>query len=152
MTGGDLDAVMRAENRIYPFPWTRGNFVDSLAAGYRAWILREGDDMRGYGVVMPVLEEAQLLNISVIPERQGQGLGARLLDFFMMDALAQGALRMFLEVRPSNTTGRRLYERRGFVQIGRRRDYYPAHGGREDALVMARDLASISRETEGIRP
>lgn len=141
MTDADLDAVAAAEIRIYPFPWTRGNFADSLRAGDRAWVCTEDGDMVGYAVMSLVLDEAQLLNISIVPERQRQGLGARLLRFLCADARGQRATRMFLEVRPSNDSGRALYQRFGFDLIGQRKNYYPAHGGREDALVMALDLA-----------
>ncbi|CAB1368527.1 Ribosomal-protein-alanine acetyltransferase [Denitratisoma oestradiolicum] len=140
MTPADLDAVMEAENRIYEFPWSRGNFSDSLDSGYRSWVMRDGDELLGYGVVMMVLDEAHLLNISVLPERQGRGLGSRLLEFFFADARARRAVRMLLEVRPGNASGLRLYGRYGFAEIGRRRDYYPARNGREDAIVMERML------------
>ncbi len=139
----DIDAVVAAENLIYPFPWTRGNFVDSLMSGYSAWVGREGGPdgpLIGYAVLMVVLDEAHLLNLSIIPERQRQGLGSVLLEHLMEVARNSGATRMFLEVRPSNASGLALYGRRGFTRIGRRRAYYPAAGGREDAIVMARDL------------
>lgn len=140
MTGADLDAVMAIENRIYEFPWSRGNFSDSLDSGYRAWLARSGDELVGYGVVMLALDEAHLLNISVVPERQGRGLGSQLLEHLFDDVRRCGVVRMLLEVRPSNTSGLRLYDRYGFAEIGRRRGYYPVSSGREDAIVMARDL------------
>lgn len=140
MQPDDLDRVMVAETQIYPFPWTRGNFADSLVSGHRAWVARARGQLVGYGVVTITLDEAQLLNISVVPERQGEGLGRQLIDHLMADARACRAARMFLEVRPSNRAGRALYERCGFLQVGLRKGYYPAADGREDALVMARDL------------
>jgi ribosomal-protein-alanine N-acetyltransferase len=136
----DIDAIVTFEERIYPFPWSRGNFVDSLAAGYSAWVCRDDDGMIGYAVLMRVADEAQLLNISILPERQRCGLGSALLKHLFAVARSHGAVRMLLEVRPSNQSGRALYERFGFIQVGRRRGYYPWHEGREDALVMARDL------------
>lgn len=140
MAASDLDVVTAAEARIYPFPWTRGNFADSLDAGDRAWVAENDGGLRGYAVVNQVLDEVQLLNISVLPEYQGRGFGAQLLRHLCDDARANGGLRMFLEVRPSNDAGRALYQRFGFTLIGQRRDYYPALNGREDALVMSLDL------------
>jgi ribosomal-protein-alanine N-acetyltransferase len=136
----DLPAVMATENVVYPFPWTQGNFVDSLAAGHSAWVASEMGRMVGYGIVMLVLDEAHLLNLSIVAERQRSGLGGTLLEYLCSVARQAGATRMFLEVRPSNAAGLGLYRRHGFAEIGRRRGYYPGHERREDAVVMARDL------------
>lgn len=140
MTEADLDLVAAAEARIYAFPWTRGNFADSLAAGHEAWLAQQGGRMISYAVVMQVLDEAHLLNISVLPELQRGGCGSALLSHLFSQARIKAATRMLLEVRPGNISGQGFYKRHGFVEIGRRRDYYPAHEGREDAIVMARDL------------
>lgn len=136
----DLDAVVAAEQRIYRFPWTRGNFADSLASGYDAWIMGEHGAMVGYGVIMIAVDEAHLLNISILPEARRLGRGRRLLDFLAGRARAGGAVRMLLEVRQSNVLARGFYDRCGFVTIGLRRGYYAAEQGREDAIVMATDL------------
>jgi ribosomal-protein-alanine N-acetyltransferase len=138
MQAEDVDAVLEVECRAYPFPWSRGNFNDSLAAGYSAWTFHDGRDMVGYAVLMLVLDEAHLLNITILPERQRHGLGSILLEHLLAVARRHGAVRVLLEVRPSNGSGRALYERFGFAQVGRRRGYYPGHGDREDALVMAK--------------
>ena len=140
MHAEDLPAVMETENAVYPFPWTMGNFADSLASGHSAWVASENGVMVGYGVMMLVLDEAHLLNISIAAERQRCGLGSTLLEFLCGVARQAGATRMFLEVRTSNTAGLGLYRRYGFAEIGRRRGYYPGHDCREDAIVMARDL------------
>lgn len=140
MTEADLDAVLPAEALLHPFPWTRGNFVDSLKAGHGMWIAEEDALMVGYAITTQVLDEAHLLNISVLPARQRAGRGQALLQRLCEGARATGAARMFLEVRPSNAAAQRLYARQGFIVIGRRKGYYPAHEGREDAIVMARDL------------
>lgn len=136
----DIDAVMAVERTIYPFPWTAGNFVDSLASGYSAWICLWDGAMVGYAVMMLIVDEAHLLNVSIAADRQRAGLGSELLEFLFATAKAAGAVRMLLEVRPSNVSGRALYRRYGFAEIGRRRGYYPAHGGREDAIVMEHRL------------
>lgn len=140
MNARDLDDVLAIENAVYPFPWTRGNFADSLSAGYSAWVCRIGGELVGYAVVMMVLDEAHLLNISVDRHRQGMGFGARLLRHAMAVARTLGARSLLLEVRPSNERALTLYRHFGFVRIGVRKAYYPAHEGREDALVLTHSL------------
>jgi ribosomal-protein-alanine N-acetyltransferase len=136
MTALDLEAVMRVENRIYPYPWTHGNFADSLDAGYHCWIVECSGTVAGYSVVMIAAGEAHLLNLSIAREWQRRGLGTALLRFIIKLARDYAANRIFLEVRPSNVAGRALYARAGFSEIAVRRGYYPADGGREDALVL----------------
>jgi ribosomal-protein-alanine acetyltransferase len=136
MRDGDLDAVEAAERSIYAFPWSRGNFADSLAAGHAAWVAEAAGDLAGYAVMMMAVDEVELLNISVLDSWRRCGLGAVLLGCLCQRARSVGARRMLLEVRPSNQAGLGFYERQGFRQIGRRKNYYPAAGGREDALVM----------------
>lgn len=150
MKNTDLDAVAEAEARIHPFPWTRGNFADSLAAGHGAWLAQEDGRLIGYAVMMQVLDEAHLLNISVLPELQRSGRGSTFLLHLFAQARLCAATRMLLEVRPGNLAGQGFYRRHGFAEIGRRRDYYPAHEGREDAIVMARDLYSRQDAGDGI--
>lgn len=140
MQAADIGAVVDAETRCHEFPWTAGNFADSLAAGYGAWVAREEGRMTGYAVMMRAPDEAHLLNITILPELQRCGRGSALLRHLFAAAGAWGATRMLLEVRPGNVSGLALYRRHGFAEIGRRRGYYPARGGREDAVVMAREL------------
>jgi len=136
MTETDLDAVLKIEYAAFSHPWTRGIFLDGLKS-YEIWLMFEGAQQVGHGVVQVIIDEAHLLNITVKPESQGRGLGLRLLEQLMSRAYALNARECFLELRDSNRSAYRLYERFGFNEIGRRRDYYPAVGGREDALVMA---------------
>ena len=137
MTTGDLDDVVRVEAQIYPFPWTHGNFADSLRSGYSCWVLRDRvGALQAYAIVMLTLDEAHLLNLSVARDCQGLGLGWRTLEWIAQVARGHGARTMLLEVRPSNPAAIRLYERYGFQRIGVRRGYYPAADGREDAIVM----------------
>ncbi|MEN9492745.1 MAG: ribosomal-protein-alanine N-acetyltransferase [Pseudomonadota bacterium] len=136
MQEADLDWVAAREREIYAFPWSLNNFRDALSAGYSCWLMRDGADAMGYGIVMRVLDEAHLLNISVIPERQKQGHGEKLLAFLKELAQQHGGSQMFLEVRASNLLAAGFYLRRGFSQIGLRKAYYPAAAGREDALIM----------------
>lgn len=140
MCAADLDAVVALERRCHAFPWTRGNFTDSLAAGHGAWLAREASEIAAYAVVMPAPDEVHLLNITVAPELQRGGRGAALLQQLFDLARHGKANRMLLEVRPGNVAALALYRRHGFAEIGRRRGYYPAANGREDAIVMAREL------------
>ena len=140
MTAEDIDTVFAIEQRVHAFPWTLGNFADCLDSGYRAWVLRVAGATAGYAVVTLALDEAQLLDIGVDAAWQRSGLGRGLMEFLFDEARRAGATRMFLEVRESNAAGRALYARCGFAQVGVRRDYYPTSGGRESALVLARDL------------
>lgn len=137
----ELDEIIAIERQVYEFPWTPGNFRDSMRAGYECRTVRAGDgELIGYGVLMRGVGEAHLLNISIAPAHQRRGYGARLLEYFIQLAQRERFEALYLEVRPSNDPARRLYARRGFTQIGRRRDYYPAKSGREDALVLALSL------------
>lgn len=139
----DLDAVMVVERRAYPFPWSIGIFRDCLFAGYPAWVLLEGGAFIGHGVLSVAADEAHVLNVCVDPARQGRGHGRLLLRALVDAARGRGASRVFLEVRPSNPAAIALYEDEGFNEIGRRPRYYPAaNNGREDAIVMARELFS----------
>ena len=136
----DLDQVMEIENDIYEFPWTRGNFNDSMSSGYSCWAFVDGIQMIGYCVVMLAVDEAHLLNLSIARSWQGRGYGRALLEHAMRMIQEHGAQSMLLEVRPSNAVGRHLYQRAGFAQVGSRKGYYPALRGREDALVLRREL------------
>lgn len=136
MTEADMDTVLKIEFAAYSHPWTRGIFADGLKS-YEIWLMFEGAQQVGHGVINVIIDEAHLLNITVKPESQGRGLGLRLLEHLMTRAYQSNGRECFLEVRSSNQSAYRLYERFGFNEIGRRRDYYPAVGGREDALVMA---------------
>lgn len=140
MQMADLDAIMAIEPTIYPYPWSRGNFSDSLDAGYSGWVYEEQGRIVGYAMLMLVLDEAHLLNISIVQSHQGRGLGRALLEYMMQVARGHGATNMFLEVRPSNLAAIRLYESTGFNEMAVRRGYYPAVDGREDAILMGMAL------------
>lgn len=140
MQVADLDAMMEIERVIYTHPWSRGNFRDSLDAGYSCWILEDGEEIIGYSVLMLAADEAHLLNLSIAGQRQGQGLGWTLLQHMLDVARGHGAANIFLEVRVSNRSAIGLYEKAGFNEMAVRRNYYPAHDGREDALLMGMAL------------
>lgn len=132
----DLPAIMQIEPHIYSHPWTAGNFKDSLHAGHSGWVLLVENKIVGYAMLMLVLDEAHLLNISIAQPQQGKGLGRALLAHMIDVARQHGGATMFLEVRPSNVSAIGLYESMGFNEMGIRRNYYPAAHGREDAILM----------------
>ena len=145
MREGDLDAVVAIEHRAYPFPWTRGIFRDCLHAGQSMWVMEAqgapAGEIIGYGVLGSAAGEAHVLNLCIAPEAEGHGHGRRLLRALLRVARGGGAMRVFLEVRPSNPRAIALYHAEGFNEIGRRPRYYPApNHGREDAIVMAMEL------------
>lgn len=137
---GDLDRIMEIELAVYPFPWTRGIFSDCLRIGYDCWGLQIGASLIGYSVQTDAANENHLLNLCVEPGSQRQGFGRLLLENAIRIARLRDCRTLFLEVRPSNTAGIALYERRGFALVGRRPDYYSTRDGKEDALVMRLDL------------
>lgn len=165
MTERDIASVMVIENQAYPFPWSSGNFMDSLRAGYDMQVLKERGVMIGYLIWMRVLGEAHLLNIALSPARQRHGLGSWMMRQFIARLQGMGIDEVLLEVRPSNLSALGLYRKCGFAPIGVRKGYYPnnaqtskadANAGakadanaavstREDAIVMRLSLAQDAR-------
>jgi ribosomal-protein-alanine N-acetyltransferase len=144
MTVAALDTVMDIEERAYAFPWTRGNFIDSLAAGYPTQLLLDAQQqLLGYFVAMQGVEEMHLLNITVAPKHQGQGHASTLFRALLTQTQAVKAHKLWLEVRTSNLRAQQVYRHFGFQHIGVRKAYYPAAlGQREDAVVMSLALVS----------
>jgi ribosomal-protein-alanine N-acetyltransferase len=141
LTEARLDEVVAAETRAYEHPWTRGNFSDSLRSGYQGQVLRANETLLGYFVAMRGVDEVHLLNITVVPEYQGQGWGRLMLDAIAIWSRGQGAQWLWLEVRAGNERAQRIYRRHGFRRVGERKAYYPAaQGKREDAVVMSLKL------------
>ncbi len=151
MKAADVDTVAAIEATAYSYPWTRGNFVDSLVAGYHADVLLAQGPMPpaqwspqvlGYFVAMTGVDELHLLNITIAPAWQGQGHGTALLDSVRVLAQRLGLGSLWLEVRQGNTRAQALYRRYGFAEVGLRKNYYPAPGSREDAVVMSLNVRS----------
>jgi len=144
----DVAEVATVERSIYAAPWTEGNFIDSLNAGYCAWTLRATPapeaSLIGYFVLMAAVDEAHLLNVSVASAWQGRGHGVFLLRRAAALAIEHKASSVILEVRPSNARALAVYRRFGFRDHGLRRRYYPASAddqqSREDAIVMRLQL------------
>ncbi|HET6719997.1 MAG TPA: ribosomal protein S18-alanine N-acetyltransferase [Rhodocyclaceae bacterium] len=140
MGEADLDTVSALEADVAAFPWTRGHFSDCLKAGYSGWVLKVDEVIAGYAVLMMAVDEGHLLNIGIASSFQRRGLGAQMLEHVLARTRQSGGVSLLLEVRPSNDKALALYQRYGFGEIGRRKAYYPAHIGREDALVLRRAL------------
>lgn len=138
LTPERLPAALAIEQIAHTHPWTHGNFLDTLKAGYQAQCLLMGDELLGYFVAMRGVDEVHLLNITVAPAFQRQGWAWVMLDALALWARGQGAHWLWLEGRVSNTRALQIYERHGFVRVGQRKAYYPAgNGSREDAVVMS---------------
>ena len=152
MTLASLDGVVALEAEVYPFPWTRGNFVDSIAAGYFAWTLNgNGGELLAYCVAMRGAGEMHLLNITVAPAARRCGHARRLLDALVAECRDQHAERLWLEVRVANVDAQRTYARLGFIKVGVRKGYYPAPAGtREDAVVMSRIIAPVAGDVDAL--
>lgn len=142
MRESDLEQVQRIERESYRFPWTEGIFHDCLRVGYTCIVAEIDVLLAGYGVLSAGAGEAHLLNLCVAEAVRCRGLGRRLLLELLARARDAGASVVFLEARPSNISAIRLYQALGFVQIGVRRGYYQAAGGREDAIVLRLTLNS----------
>lgn len=132
----DLEAVLRIEQAVFPFPWTRGNFSDAMQSGYACKAAELGGELAGYAVLTIGVDEGDLLDLAIAPELQRRGLGRELLIRMLDFARELDMQRVLLEVRPSNVAALELYRAVGFLEVGVRRDYYPAMWGREDAIVM----------------
>ncbi len=140
MTEADLPRIHRIELASYDHPWTQGNFADSLRAGYSMWVREAEGEVIGYYAMMAAAGEAHLLNLTIAPLWRRHGLGRDLLDHCLARARDHRADSLFLEVRASNAAAIALYHGSGFVDLAVRRGYYPARDGREDALIMKKDL------------
>ena len=140
MRQGDLPAVLDVERCAYAFPWQEGVFKDCLKRGHECWLLAQAEAAIGHSVLSVGAGESHLLNLCIHPERQGRGLGLLLAEHTLEQAKARAANVVFLEVRPSNQAACQLYQKLGFNEIGVRQNYYPAPRGREDALILAKDL------------
>jgi len=151
MTVGALDAVLAIESAAYEFPWTRGNFIDALAAGYWSQLLVDARGaLRGYLVAMHGVDEMHLLNVTVAPAHQHAGHARWMLDALVARCRMLGARQLWLEVRRGNERAHALYRRYGFRDIGVRKGYYPAaQQRREDAFVMSLVVQPEDRDALG---
>ncbi len=136
----DLPDVLRNERQGYMYPWTEGIFRDCLRNGQECWLLMSSNLNVGHGILSIAAGESHLLNVCVHPDFQGHGFGRILVEHVLERARAGKASTIFLEVRPSNVGACELYDKLGFNEVGIRENYYPSKVGREDALVLAKEL------------
>jgi ribosomal-protein-alanine N-acetyltransferase len=136
----DLPDVLRNERQGYTHPWTEGIFRDCLRNGQECWLLMSSNLNVGHGILSIAAGESHLLNVCVHPDFQGHGFGRILVEHVLERARAGKASTIFLEVRPSNMAACELYDKLGFNEVGIRENYYPSKVGREDALVLAKEL------------
>jgi ribosomal-protein-alanine N-acetyltransferase len=136
MNWEDVDAVLQIEQQVHSHPWTRGNFNDALATGNICSVYEADNEIIGYAVLLPALDDVDLLDISIAKAHQRKGLGNKILNKIIEILREQKFERIMLEVRRSNLAAYALYRKVGFAEVGTRRDYYPLGEGREDALVL----------------
>jgi ribosomal-protein-alanine N-acetyltransferase len=141
----DVPMVVAIERSAYQFPWSEGIFRDCLRVGYVCRIVDVGGEIAGYGIMSVGAGEAHVLNVCIRDEYRNQGLARRIMTWLLERARGAGMYEAYLEVRPSNTVAARLYHSLGFEQVGVRRGYYQAPGGREDAAVLRRMLIPEGR-------
>lgn len=137
----DLKAVLAIEQEANPFPWSLKNFSDCLRAGYSAWVVCDDTAIIGFTIVQKIVDELHLLNICIKSSWQGQGQGKKLLAHISDFAEDESCKSILLEVRASNQRAQKLYLQTGFNEMSLRRNYYPAEKGREDAVLMAKELS-----------
>lgn len=141
MVDADLDAVIAIEEKVYPYPWTRGIFYDCLRIGYLCRVLEKNGKIVAYSIMSVAVAESHLLTLVVAIDEQRKGYGKKMLNEMIQQAVIDTANTMYLEVRTSNKAAIQLYYQRGFNELGVRNNYYPAEHGREDALMLALDLS-----------
>jgi len=140
MRKSDLNDVLAVEQAAYEFPWSLGIFRDCLRIGYDCYVYQMPHGLMGHGIMSVAMGECHLLNICVHPDYQRQGYGRQMVEYLLAQARSRNAVVALLEVRVRNAAAYRLYTALGFDEIGVRKAYYPAHNGREDAIILARDL------------
>ena len=138
MTYADLKQVIAIEKSAYTHPWTTGIFRDCIRVGYSCWVYLRDSQIAGYGILLVATNEAHILNICVDPQYQSKGIGRIILRHLVAHCVLTEIDMAILEVRRSNAAAARLYQSEGFHELGVRKDYYPADGGREDAIIFAK--------------
>lgn len=137
----DLPDVLTIEEQVQSHPWTAGIFEDCIRVGYLCWVCKENaTEVVGYLIQSIAIEEMHLLNVCIHPDKQRMSLGTLLVQHSEQVARQANAKKAFLEVRPHNIAAIHLYKKLGYLQIGVRRDYYKSKDGREDAIVMSKQL------------
>jgi len=125
----DLDEVMIIEKSVHSYPWTRGNFIDSIQNKHQGDVLRNSNQvLLGYFIIMQIQKEAHLLNISVHNAIQNHGIGKMMLEKMCSSLQGKDFESILLEVKVSNERAISIYRNHGFIKIGHRRNYYLSVG------------------------
>tara|TARA_Y100001970_G_scaffold177901_1_gene216763 strand:+ start:57 stop:539 length:483 start_codon:yes stop_codon:yes gene_type:complete len=135
-----ISSLLEIEEESNPYPWTELNFKDCLERGYYSLALEEEGLFVGFAIMAISSEESHLLNIGIKKEKRRLGLGEKLLRKMIIAAEVMGSKKIILEVRITNKSAYKLYEKLGFEEIGTRKNYYRLPEGREDAFVMSKSL------------
>jgi ribosomal-protein-alanine N-acetyltransferase len=141
----DLQDIHRLEQECFAIPWSLQSLKTDLTENNKvATYLVAGDHGRiaGYIGMWQVLDEAQITNLAVALDYRGRGIGSSLVRGLCLLAKEKGIARLTLEVRPSNTPARRVYESAGFAEISKRKAYYEDNG--EDAIIMLKNISAIA--------
>ena len=135
----DISAILEIENKTNQMPWTEAQFISSMEVGHFAVVLHEKNNIQGFAIYSPIVPESHLLNIAIDPAHQGKGLGDKLLQQVIFQNKTMGVQVISLEVRVSNLTAIKLYEKRGFSKDAIRPNYYSGPP-KEDALLMSLNI------------
>jgi ribosomal-protein-alanine N-acetyltransferase len=133
--------MVMIENQAHTHPWSETGLRECFGPLYRVVGIKQLDVLLGFAIVQQIIDEATLLDICVAPEKQGVGFGGLLMHQLIDDAKSAGAVVVMLEVRQSNKAAKYLYDKFGFIEAGRRKNYYPTDDGYEDAILM--DLSLV---------
>ncbi|EJX05487.1 ribosomal-protein-alanine acetyltransferase [gut metagenome] len=145
----DAPLLAALEAEVEPTPWHEQDFTDVLKQQWWGSVLTdEKGGIVAWAVVMPVVDECELLTIGVRPASQGKGYGRLMLQEAIRCAREAGARCCHLEVRESNSRAINLYESSGFTRVGLRKAYYRTPAGRENAILMRADLTPEAHHAE----
>jgi len=140
MTLSDLDEVMAVEVANYPVAWSKGVMKDCIKAGYQCIVVKQAENIVGYAFLLVNPDEAHLLNMCIDHSVQSLGIGRKLLNYLENICRYNQSKTFILEVRQSNPIAHALYQSFGFKDIGIRKNYYKTTEGRENAIVMKKQL------------
>ena len=133
-----VSQIAELERICFSDPWVEASIADELENPLSLWLVAlDGDTVAGYVGSQTVLDESDIMNVAVAPAYRRQGLGGRLLLQLQQQLCSKGVHSLTLEVRVSNEPAKALYEQLGYVQVGRRPNYY--HNPKEDALILRKE-------------
>ena len=139
MNASDVTAIAELEKCCFSDPWSENSIASELNNPLSYWLVAEVDgEVAGYVGSQSVLDAADMMNLAVSPKYRKQGIGQALVENLVQHLQQNNVIALLLEVRVSNAPAIALYEKLGFIQVGRRPNYY--HNPREDALILRKGL------------